>query len=177
VLWVAEGVGDEGLAVEIVGGIEGFVRGFFLSRDGGGEFAGGDLFSGGVDEAELAGGEIVFGGAHGWAEGAAEDGAVLVEVAGAVVQVKDGAGLVVGELFEEDGGFVVFVEDAGGAVAGEPGVEASEGVSYSFVDSGGFGWVSLVEGGEAFAETVSVFVGDGEDSDAALGAAGVADEV
>ena len=39
-------------------------------------------------------------------------------------EVEDGAGLVVGELFEEDGGFVIFVEDAGGAVAGEPGVEA-----------------------------------------------------
>jgi hypothetical protein len=49
---------------------------------------------------------------------------VFVEVAGAVVEVEDGAGLVVGELFEEDGGFMVLVEDAGGAVAGEPGVEA-----------------------------------------------------
>jgi hypothetical protein len=48
---------------------------------------------------------------------------VFVEVAGAVVGVEDGAGLVVGELFEEDGGFVVFVEDAGGAVSGEPRVE------------------------------------------------------
>ena len=47
---------------------------------------------------------------------------MLVEVAGAGVQVEDGAGLVVGELFEEDGGFVVFVEDAGDEVAGEPGV-------------------------------------------------------
>ncbi len=63
-------------------------------------------------------------GAHGWAEGAAEDGAVLVEVAGAVFEIEDGTGLVVGELFEEDGCFVVFVEDAGGDVAGEPGVEA-----------------------------------------------------
>ncbi len=110
--------------MEVVGGVEGFVRGFFLRGDGGVELAGGDLFGGGVDEAELAGGEVVFVGAHGWAEGAAEDGAVFVEVAGAVVEVEDGAGLVVGELFEEDGGFVVFVEDAGGAVAGEPGVEA-----------------------------------------------------
>ena len=78
-----------------------------------------------MDEAEFAGGEVVFGGAHGWAEGAAEEGAVFVEVAGAVVEIEDGAGLVVGEFFEEDGGFVVFVEDAGGAVSGEPGVEAS----------------------------------------------------
>jgi hypothetical protein len=81
-----------------------------------------------VGEAEFAGGEIDFAvvafAAHGWAEGAAEDGAVFVEVAGAVVEVENGAGLVVGELFEEDGGFVIFVEYAGGEVAGEPGVEA-----------------------------------------------------
>ena len=55
-LCAAKGVGDEGLAVEVVGGVEGFVAGFFLSRDGGVEFAGGDLFGGGVDESELAGG-------------------------------------------------------------------------------------------------------------------------
>jgi hypothetical protein len=41
-----------------------------------------------------------------------------------VFEVEDWAGLVVGELFEEDGGFVVFVEDAGGNVSGEPRVEA-----------------------------------------------------
>ncbi len=81
-----------------------------------------------MDEAEVAGGEVDFAivawSAHGWAEGAAEDGAGFVEVAGAGGGIEDGAGLVVGELFEEDGGFVVFVEDAGGEVAGEPGVEA-----------------------------------------------------
>ena len=42
---------------------------------------------------------------------------------------------------------------------------------------GGFFWVGLFEGGEAFAEAGCVLVGDGEDSDAALGAAGMADEV
>jgi hypothetical protein len=31
----AEGVGDEGLAVEIVGGVEGFIAGFFFGWDGG----------------------------------------------------------------------------------------------------------------------------------------------
>ena len=122
--WFAEGVGDQGLAVEVVGAVEGFVAGFFLGGDGGVELAGGDLFGGGVVEAELAGGEVVFGGAHGWAEGAAEDRAVFVEVAGAMFEVEDRAGLVVGELFEEDGGFVVFVKGASGTVAGKPGVEA-----------------------------------------------------
>ena len=56
---LAEGVGDEGLAVEVVGGVIGFVAGCFLGGDGGVELAGGDLFGGGVDEAELAGGEVV----------------------------------------------------------------------------------------------------------------------
>jgi hypothetical protein len=112
------------LAVEVVGGVESFVAGFFLGGDGGVEFAGGDLFGGGVDEAELAGGEVVLFGAHGWTEGAAENGAVLVELAGAGGEIEDGAGLVVGELFEEDSGFVVLVEDAGAEIAGEPGVEA-----------------------------------------------------
>jgi hypothetical protein len=124
ILCIAEGVGDQRLAMEAVGGVEGFVAGFFLRGDGGVELAGGDLFGGGMDEAKFAGGEIVLSSAHGWAEGAAEDGAMLVEIAGAVFEVEDGAGLVVGELFEEDGGFMVFVEDAGSAVSGEPGVEA-----------------------------------------------------
>ena len=45
------------------------------------------------------------------------------------------------------------------------------------MDALGFGWVGLFEGGEAFSEACCVLVGDGEDSDAALGAAGMADEV
>ena len=46
--------------MEVVGGVEGFVAGGFEGGDGGIEFAGGDLFGGGVDVAELAGGEVVF---------------------------------------------------------------------------------------------------------------------
>src|SRR5271156_5287130 len=102
---------------------------------------------------------------------------MFVEVAGAGGEVEDGAGFVVGELFEEDGGFVVFVEDSGGEVAGEPWVEAGEGVGYSCVDACGALWVGCFEDGEAFAEAGSVFVGDREDADAALRAAWVADEV
>jgi hypothetical protein len=114
--------------VEVVGGVVGFGAGSFLCGDGGVEFTGGDLRGGGVDEAELAGGEVGFAVvarcAHRWAEGAAEDRAVFVEIAGAGDGIEDGAGLVVGELFEEDGGFVVLVEDAGGEVAREPAIEA-----------------------------------------------------
>jgi hypothetical protein len=92
-------------------------------------------------------------------------------------KVEDGAGFVVGELFEEDGSFIVFVENARGAVAWEPGIEAGQGVRYAFVDARCSGWVGLVEGGEAFAEARCILVGNGKDSDAALGAAGFADEV
>jgi hypothetical protein len=94
-----------------------------------------------------------------------------------VFEVENGAGFVVGELFEEDGRFVVFVEDAGSEVAGEPWVEAGKGVGDSGVDAGGFGRIGLLEGGKAFAEAGCVLVRDGEDSDAALGAAWSADEV
>ena len=117
--------------MEAVRGVVCFVAGLLLRGNGGVEFAGGDLFGARVDVAEFAGGEVVLLGSHGWPKGPAEDGAVLVEVAGAVFEVEHGAGLVVGELLEEDGGFVVFVEDAGGEVAGEPGVEAGEGVGYA----------------------------------------------
>lgn len=112
--------------MQIVGGVIDFVAGLFLSGDGGVEFTGGDLFGACVDEAELASREVVFFCAHGGAEGAAEDGAVLVEIAGAGGGIEGGARLVVGELFEEDGGLVVFVEDAGGEVAGEPGIQAGQ---------------------------------------------------
>lgn len=128
-----------------MGGVEGLIAGGFERGDGGVELAGCDLFRAGVDVAELASGEVYFTivafGAHGWAEGSAEDGAVLVEVAGAVFEVKDRAWFVVGELFKEDGCFVVFSEDAGGDVAGEPGVQAGEGCGYSCVDAGCFFWV------------------------------------
>src|SRR5690349_18774589 len=100
---LAEGVGDEGLAVEVVCAVEGVVGGGFLGGEGGVEFAGGDLFGGGVSEAELAGGEVslsvVPGRVHGWAEGSAEDGACGVEVAGAGGGVEDGAGFCVSDAF------------------------------------------------------------------------------
>ena len=68
-------------------------------------------------------------------------------------------------------------EDAGCAVAGEPGVEAGEGGGDAGLDAGGAGGVGLGEGGEAVAEAGGVLLRDGEDADAALGAAGAADEV
>ena len=111
--------------MEILRSIEGFITGLLQCGDGRVKFAGGDLSGRGMDETELAGGEIVLFCAHRWAEGATEDGAVFIEVAGAMVGVEDGAWFVVGKLFEENGGSVVLIEDSGGPVAGEPWVEVS----------------------------------------------------
>jgi hypothetical protein len=166
-----------------VGGVEGFVGGGFEFRDVGVELAGDDLFGGCSGVTEFAGREIAFFRARGWAEGAAEDGACRVEVAGAGGEIEDRAGLVVGELFEEVSGLLVFAEDAiGGDVAGvassrKPRVEAGEGSGDSFVDSLSAFGVGLGEEYEAFAEAGSVLLRDGEDANAALCAAGAADEV
>ena len=121
-LRVAKCVGDDGLAVEIVRGIKGFVAGGLLCGDGGIEFAGGDLFGCGSDIAELTGGEVTFKRAHGRAEGAADDGPRFVEIAGARGEIENGAGFGVAYgvfVSKERGFFVVFVEDTSGDVARE----------------------------------------------------------
>jgi len=120
---------------------------------------------------------VAFFGAGGRAEGAAEDGAEQVEVAGAGGGIEDGAGLVVGEVFEGLGGFLVFGENAGHRIAGEVGGEAGEGVVDALADALGTGWVGCGEEVEAFAEAGAVLVGDGEDAVAALDAAGAAGQM
>ena len=50
-------------------------------------------------------------------------------------------------------------------------------MGYSVFDALRFFWVSDFEGNEAFSQTCCIFVGYREDSDAALGAAGFANEV
>ena len=137
--------------MEVVGCVKGCVASGFEDGEGGVEFTGGYFFSSRVDVAELASGEVVFFGAHGWAEGAAEDGAGFVEVAGSGGWIEDGAGFVVGELFEEDVLFIVLGEGSCGDVSREPGVEAGEGGFDAGVDALGFLWVGLFQGGEAFA--------------------------
>ena len=76
---IAEGIGDEGFAVEVMGGVEGLIAGGFERGDRGVVFAGGDLCGGGVGVAELAGGEVGFalvsGRLYGRAECPADDGA------------------------------------------------------------------------------------------------------
>jgi hypothetical protein len=93
------------------------------------KLAGHYLLGGGVDEAELAGGEVALRGAHGWTEGATYDGTGFVEVAGSGVRVEHGARLPVAKAVfvgEERGGLVIFVEDAGGGVARVVRAEASK---------------------------------------------------
>src|SRR5215469_10802539 len=107
---IAESVGDDGFAVDVVGGVEGLVAGGFLCGDGGIEFAGGDLFGRGVDVAEFAGGEISLGSTHRRSKRPADDGA----------------------------GFVVFVGDAGGGISGEVWVQAGAGGGCSGLDALGF---------------------------------------
>jgi len=102
--------------------------------------AAGDFFGRGVDEAELADGEVVVCVAHGWAEGAALNRARGVKIAGAGGGIKYGARLVVGEVVE--GLFVVRLgeERTGGGVAGEVWGEA-------FARDGGAGADAIGERG------------------------------
>ena len=135
-----------------------------------------------MNVAKLAGGEVAVGGAHGWAEGAADDGTVLIEIAGAGCGIERRAGFGVSErafgfITEEKGIFVVFSENACRRVAGEKRREPRERFGGALPDTAESVWVGLFESVEAFAETVRVFVGDGEDSVATLGASGAAGEM
>jgi len=100
-----------------------------------------------------------------------------VEVAGAGHGIEDGARLVVGKLLEECDGLPVFSQDAGAGVAGEVGSEACDGFGDSLLDAAGAFGIGFCEEVEAVAETGCVLLGDGEDADAALGAAEAADEM
>lgn len=130
-----------------------------------------------MDEAKLAGSKVVLRRPHGRPEGATENWPMLVEVAGAVFKIKYRARLVVSELLEENRSFVIFIEDAAMQIAREPWIESSERVGDSFTDSCSALGVGLGKGFDAFAETRCVFVSDGEDADAALGATRLADEM
>jgi len=174
---LAQGEGDEGFAVELVGGVVGFVAGGDRFRDRGIKFASGDLVRGGMGVAELAMGEVAFFGAGRWTEGAAEDRPVLVEIAGAGSWIEDWAGLVVGKVLEGFGCFFIFGEDAGDWVAGKARRQAGEGRGYPGAYSRGSGWVRCCEEFEADAEADRVLVRDGEDAVAALGASGAASQV
>ncbi len=133
--------------------------------------AAGDFFGWGVDEINLADGEVIVFVADGRAEGSALDGASGVEIASAGDGVEDGAGLVVGEVLE--GLFVVgFGEErACGWVAGEVGCEAGAGGGGAGEDAVG---ESRFGGGEGVAEGFGVEGRDREDADAAEVAAGSA---
>ncbi len=157
------------------------VLGFFdvlKQAEGGIGFRGEDLVFCCMGEAEFADGEAGFevGGvvADGWPEGAAENGAGGVEVAGLGGGVEDGTRVGVSPLFEEFDGLVVVGEDARFRIAGEEGEQVVAGLLDADFDSGFQGWFG---GCEACAQAMGVEGGDLEDAVAALGAAGAADEV
>ena len=131
------------------------------------EFGGEDFLLGGSGEVEFADADAVLR-PDGRAEDAAGDRAGGVEVAGSGGGVERGAGLVIGEVLVARVGFV---EPAGGGVTGEVGGEALDGVGGSAADGGGAGRIFGFERGESGTEALGVELGDGEDSDAALGAA------
>ena len=163
--------------MEVADSVEVAVAEAFGERKAGVEFGRGDLIGGGVDEAELTGGEIALLGARGRPEGAAEDGAMAVECAGARGRVEDGAGLVVGEVVEEVRGLGVLVEDAGDGVAREVRRDPIEGGGYTGTQLAGAGGVFASELVQTIAKASGILVGYGEDAVAALGASGMADEM
>lgn len=163
--------------MEAVRSVVCLVAGLFLRRDSGIKLAGRNLFRGGVDEAKLAGCKVVFGRAHGRPKGATQNGPVLIEVAGAMVKIKHRARLVVGKLLEENRSFVIFVENARVHVAGKPGIETCERIGNPAMNARGFFRVGLGESFQAFAQACCIFMGDGEDADAALGAARFTDKM
>ena len=102
---------------------------------------------------------------------------MLVQITGAVVEVERGAGLVVSELFEENILFVVWGQYAGAAIAGKPRIEAGEGSGGALFYPCRARRISLCKQREPFAQPCAILMRNGEDADAALRAAGPADEV
>lgn len=145
-----------------------FEWGDLVERDG----AAGDFFWGSVDEAELADGEAAFR-RNGQAEEPAGHGACVVEVAEAGFGVKDGTGVVVGEVFKAGVGWV---EDAGGGVAWKFRQEAGEGLSSAIHNGGGAGCVRASKFIEAAPEAKRIELRNGKDAVAALGASWLACE-
>jgi hypothetical protein len=143
------------------GGFEVVLLGFGV------DFGGGDFFRRGSDEAEFADSEAVFC-AEGWTKDAAGHGAGGVEIAESGGGIEDGAGLVVGVVFELGG--TILVDEAGNCVARKIGSKTGDGLPSAGSDGGGALWVGGVESGKAFAEAGSVELRDGENADAALGA-------
>lgn len=166
----------------MVFGVEGVVAGGLQGGNRWVELTGDDFLWSGGDVAELAGSEIAIGGPHGRAEGTADDGAMLVEVAGAGSGVQDGAGLVLsdrtfGFVGEEEGVFVAFVENSGVGVSGKERFDAGERFGHARPDELNFFSAGLLKCAKTFAEAGCVLLGDREDAMAALRATGVADEM
>ena len=115
--------------------------GDFERTEGAVHLGGGNLAGGGLGKAELAEGEAGHSGilfsmvrgrmkerrADGWAEGATQNGAVGVEVAGLGDGVEYRARVGVSPLLKELNGVFVGAENAGCGVAGKEGGEMTPG--------------------------------------------------
>lgn len=128
---IPQSKGNNRFTMERGCGVEGVVAGCLHRWDARVQLAGGNLVGGCGDVAELAGGKIAVGSSHGRPEGAADDGPMLVEIAGSRGGVERGAGLVIAEgvlvfIGEEDGVFISLVEDARGGIAGKQRGEAGK---------------------------------------------------
>lgn len=165
-----------------VAGIVDRVAGALLGGDGGVQLAGGYLFCGGGDVAEFAGRQIAIRSSHRWSEGAADDGTVLIKVAGADCRIEDGTRLVFSDgafrvIREEGGVFIVLAEYAGRGIAGEEGSELLKRIFHPRGDAGSALRIVVYEKMKTFTQTCSVLLRDGKDAMTALCAAGAAGEV
>jgi hypothetical protein len=122
-----------------------------------------------IDEAEFAYGQVILFIANGRPKGSALNWPERVEIAGSGVGIEDGAGFVVGEVFE--GFFLLRLgeEQAGGWVSREVGKEARTRRRSARADAFGYGGVGRCQ---AFVELLGIELRDGEHADAALMAAG-----
>lgn len=137
------------------------------------DFAGGNLVGSGAVEAKLADAEAAID-AEGRAEDAAGHGTGGVEVAETGGRIESGTGLVVGKVLELFG--AGFVEETGDGIAGKLRGEMRNGRGGAVADGCGTRWIGGGERGESVAETGGIELRDGKDSDAALVAAGSAEQ-
>jgi hypothetical protein len=122
---------------------------------------------------------VAFAGCDGRPEDAAGLRTRGVEIASTVLGVECGAGLIIAEILKSGNWIATFVdfEGAGGRIAGKVRGEARPGGSRTLLNAGGTVRVFMLEGGESLAEPEGVGRAYGKDSDAALGAAGAAEEM
>jgi hypothetical protein len=160
-----EGPGDQDIAGAVAGalglGSEGILKVLRVEMD----LAGGDLVRSGAVETKFANAEAAID-AEGRAEDAAGHGTGGIEVAEASGGIESGTWLVVGKVLELFG--AGFVEETGERVPGKIGGETRDGCCGTAADSCGARRIGGGERGKSFAETGSIELRNGKDSNAAL---------